>query len=285
MTTVLAGNSYGKSAVRLLRVVRHGTRHEIRDLTVDVALEGAFESAHTSGDNSQVLPTDTMKNTVYALARTEPVGEPEEFAARLAQHFLRASSAATVARVQVREHGWRRIDMAGRPHDHAFERGSAEARVARVAVDRGEPVRVTAGIEELVVLKSARSAFSGYPKGRYTTLPETDDRILSTSVSAHWTYPIGAPAYGVLWSGIRRQLLETFADHDSKSVQHTLYAMGDAVLETFSEVGEIHLVMPNKHHLLVDLSKVGLENENEVFVPTPEPFGLIEATLRRSSGG
>ena len=284
MGAVLAGNSYGKSAVRLFRVVRHGARHEIRDLTVDIAMEGDFERAHTAGDNSQVLPTDTMKNTVYALARTEPVGEPEDFAGRLADHFLRASSAAATARVEVREHGWRRIEIGGRPHDHAFERGSGEARVARVVARRGGPAEVTAGTDGLVVLKSAKSGFSGYPRGRYTTLAETDDRILSTSITAHWTYPGGSSAFGVLWSGIRRQLLETFADHDSKSVQHTLYAMGEAVLEAFGEVGEIHLVMPNKHHLLFDLSRVGLENDNEVFVPTPEPYGLIEATLRRGDG-
>lgn len=277
----LSWNSYGKSAVRLLKVERSGSRHEIRDLTVDIALSGDFESAHTSGDNRAVLPTDTMKNTVYAMAREQSIGQPEEFGLRIAARFLDASLAARTATVHIAEHGWRRQTFEGRPHDHAFERGSAEQRTASVKATRGGQPSVTAGIADLVVLKSAGSGFSGFPRDRYTTLRDTTDRILATSISTQWRYGARPAAYGTLWLAVRRQLLETFADHESASVQHTLYAMGEAVLEGCSEVEEITITMPNRHHLLVDLGPFGLENPNEVFVPTTEPYGLIEATLRR----
>jgi urate oxidase len=281
MTTILAQNSYGKSAVRLLKVVRDGAHHEIRELAVDIALEGDFESAHTAGDNSMVLPTDTMKNTVYAKARELSLGEPEDFGLALATHFLAASPAASSARITIKEHGWRRLVVDGVPHEHAFERASSELRSARVSLSRGGTPEIIAGIEDLLILKSGRSAFSGYPRDQYTTLRETEDRILATSISTRWRYAAGAAAFGDLFASVRRTLLETFAHHDSKSVQHTLYAMGEAVIEQCKEVDEISITMPNKHHLLVDLTPLGLDNANEIFVPTSEPYGLIEATLKR----
>jgi urate oxidase len=281
MTVILSSNSYGKSAVRLLKVERDGEHHVIRELAVDIALSGQFDAAHTDGDNSLVLPTDTMKNTVYAKARELTLGTPEQFGVLLARHFLDASAAAASVRVTIKEHGWRRLAIGDEPHDHAFERASSELRVARVSLERGKAPTIVAGIEELLILKSARSAFSGYPRDRYTTLRETEDRILATSISTHWRYGEGTTAFDQEFDRVRRALLETFAQHDSKSVQHTLYAMGEAVLESASAVEEISITMPNKHHLLVDLSPMGLDNQNEIFVPTSEPYGLIEATLRR----
>ena len=284
MSVVLASNSYGKSAVRLLKVVRDGARHEIRDMTVDIALEGEFERAHTEGDNSSVLPTDTMKNTVYAKAAESELGEPEEFATALATHFLDACRAATTASVSIAEHAWHRLDADKGAHDHAFERGSGEMRTAQVKVKRGGATSVVPGIRDLVILKSARSAFTGYRKDRYTTLPETEDRILATSMTARWRYSDNsgvAARYGTLFATVRRGLLAAFAGHDSKSVQHTLYAMGQAVLDESREVEEVTITMPNKHHLPVDVERFGIAGANEIFLPTPEPYGLIEATLRR----
>ena len=278
---MLARNSYGKSSVRVLKVVRESAHHDIRELAVDVALEGAFEAAHTNGDNSMVLPTDTMKNTVYAKARELPLGEPEEFGVVLATHFLDASPAASSALITIREHGWRRLVVDGVPHDHAFERAGSELRTARVSLARGGVPEVVAGIDELLILKSGRSGFSGYPRDRYTTLAETDDRILATSITVSWRYAADMSEFGTAFATVRRALLETFATHDSKSVQHTLHAMGEAAIERCAQVDEIRITMPNKHHLLVDLSRLGLDNANEIFVPTSEPFGLIEATLRR----
>jgi urate oxidase len=281
VTVILANNSYGKSAVRLLKVERTGVHHVIRELAVDIALSGSFDAAHTEGDNSLVLPTDTMKNTVYAKARELTIRTPDEFGIALAHHFLDASPAANSARVTVKEHGWRRLFVGDVPHDHAFERASSELRVATVSLERRKAPTVVAGIEELLVLKSGRSAFAGYPRDKYTTLRETDDRILATSISTHWRYRDGASSFAERFDAVRRVLLETFAHHDSKSVQHTLYAMGEAVLENIEAVEEISITMPNKHHLLVDLTPIGLDNPNEIFVPTSEPYGLIEATLRR----
>jgi len=283
MTVILAGNSYGKSAVRLLKVVRDTAHHDIREFTVDIALEGAFDAAHVTGDNGVVLPTDTMKNTVYAKARELRIDQPEDFGLALARHFLDASAPASTARVRITEHGWRRLAVDGVAHDHAFERASAELRIAHVTLGRTGTAVVTAGIEELLILKSGRSAFSGFPRDRYTTLRETEDRILATTLSASWRYEAGAVEFGSQFANVRRALLEAFADHDSRSVQHTLYAMGEAVIDLCVAVEEISITMPNKHHLLVDLAPLGLDNANEIFVPTSEPFGLIEATIRRSS--
>lgn len=284
MSVELASNSYGKSAVRLLKVERSSgdAVHVIRDLTVDVAIAGAFTDVHISGDNSRVLPTDTMKNTVYAMAREHRLGEPEEFAALLAAHFLGASASAERVDVKIAEHGWRRLEVEGRPHEHSFERGSAEQRIASVTASRGRAVEVWAGIENLVILKSAQSAFRGYLKDRYTTLEETSDRILATAMSARWRYRAGEVAYGHAFDGARQRLVETFATHESASVQHTLYAMAAAVLEERGDVEEVAITMPNKHHLLAKLSPFGLDNPNEVFVPTEEPYGLIQATVRRA---
>ena len=281
MTVILAGNSYGKSAVRLLKVVRDAARHEIREFSVDIALEGAFDAAHVTGDNGAVLPTDTMKNTVYAKARELPIDQPEDFGLMLARHFLEASALASTARIRITEHGWRRLAVDGVAHDHAFERASAELRIAHVTLGRTGAAVVTAGIEELLILKSGRSAFSGFPRDRYTTLRETEDRILATALSASWQYGADAVHFGSQFADVRRMLLEAFARHDSRSVQHTLYAMGEAVIEQCLAVEEISITMPNKHHLLVDLAPLGLDNANEIFVPTSEPYGLIEATIRR----
>ena len=279
--TILSSNSYGKSAVRVMKVTRSGEHHAIRDLAVDIALEGAFEAAHTAGDNSAVLPTDTMKNTVYAKARELTFDARESFALLLAEHFLGASRAASSARVRIAERGWRRIEAKGQAHPHAFEGAGAELHIARVTLSRDRAPEVIAGIEDLLVLKSGHSAFSGYPRDKYTTLRETEDRIFATSISTHWSYRAGTSAFEEQFATVRSALLEAFSNHDSKSVQHTLYAMGEAALERCEAIEEIRITMPNKHHLLVDLAPLGLENPNEIFVPTAEPYGLIEATLRR----
>lgn len=275
----LVSSNYGKSRVRLVRVVRNAGRHELKDISVDVQLTGDFEFAHTRGDNRKVLPTDTMKNMVYALAKQQPVDHIEAFGARLANHFMANLPQVSEARVAISEKMWHRIVVDGDPHPWAFVAGASERRTARVTATRSGH-SIEAGIDDLLVLKSGESAFSEFLRDSYTTLKETRDRILSTVLTAKWSYA-GDADYDRCWKGIRDVLLRTFATHKSESVQHTLYAMGEAVLGTFSEVQEISLSMPNKHHLLVDLKPFGMENENEVFIPTDEPHGLIEATLRR----
>ncbi len=280
MTIHLAENRYGKSGVRLVTVRRGPDRHELKDVTLAIHLEGDFAAAYTAGDNSGVVATDTMKNTVYALAAEHPFDDIEDFGLVLSNHLIRTDSHVNSVRVELVEHLWERIESGGAPHPHAFRRAGAERRTAVVSRTT-DPVAITAGIEELVVLKSAKSAFEGFPRDRFTTLKETADRLLATALSATWKYARTDIAFGPLWNEVRRILLETFAGHDSRSVQHTLYAMGEAVLEQLEALEEIHLTMPNRHNIPVDLAPFGLENRNEIFVATTEPYGLIEATLRR----
>jgi urate oxidase len=280
MTPRLAWNGYGKAEVRLVKVDRAGARHQLHDLTVDIQLQGEFGDTHITGDNARVLPTDTMKNAVYALARQGPVDPPEEFGERLARHFLGACPAARRAVIALAVHRWSRATLNGADHDHAFVRGTAERRLATVTVDQGD-AKVEAGLDGLGLLKTTESRFTGFLRDQYTTLKETDDRILATDLETRWTYARRPADYGATWSAIRTALLETFAAHSSDSVQQTLYAMGEAALARCREIDQIRLLLPNRHHLLVDLAPFGLENPNEVFVATREPYGRIEAVVAR----
>jgi urate oxidase len=278
---MLVDAAYGKSRIRLVRLYRRGDRHDVRDLTVAIRFEGEYTESYAEGDNRDVLPTDTMKNTVYAVAGRDGVGEPEAFALVLTRHFLDRNPRLQRVTVDVTDHFWGRITVGAQDHGQAFVRLGPDARTARVVQPRGAAASVDAGISDLLILKSGRSAFEGYPRDEFTTLPETRDRILATSVTATWRYRDRETDYGITWRAIRRTLLETFAEHDSRSVQHTLHDMGEAVVQNVDAVESIHLIMPNKHHLPVDLSPFGLENRHEVFVPTEEPYGLIEATIAR----
>jgi len=276
---MLADSAYGKSGVRLVRVMRHGDRHDLRDVTLAIRFEGDYDASYVEGDNSDVLPTDTMKNTVYALAARGPCDDPEAFGLSLAEHFLERNPKLSRVTIDLVEHIWRRIEVGGKDSGHSFLRHGPEKRSAQVRLDRQE-AQVRAGIVDLLILKSAQSAFSGFPRDEFTTLPETRDRLLATSLTATWRYDAGV-AYGPAWRAVRNTLLEAFATHRSESVQHTLHAMGQAALDAVPEVADIHIVMPNRHHLPVDVTPFGLENRNEVFVATEEPFGLIQATIRR----
>lgn len=275
----LTWNRYGKSHVRLVKVRRARDPHEIVDLTIDVQLEGAFERVYTDGDNGSCIATDTMKNTVYAFARQDPIDHVEAFASRLADHFA-GQPAVARARVSAIEHRWDRLPVAGRPHPHAFVGSTGEHWTATVTRDAGGTA-VVAGIANLVVLKTTDSTFSGFPRDQYTTLPETDDRILATAVTASWTYRPDTTDFAAR-DRIRTALVETFAAHHSRSVQHTLYAMADAALGACRDAVEITLSLPNRHHVLVDLTPFGLDNPNEIFVATDQPYGLIEATVART---
>jgi urate oxidase len=279
---VIGWNRYGKARVRLVKVVRpagdgRSGLHRLVDLTLDIQLEGAFQPVY-EGDNRLCVATDTMKNTAYALARERPAEPVEAFAAALADHFLQKSAVERV-RISLSEQPWRHLTVDGRPHPHAFMQAGTDRWTACVLRDRDATV-ISAGVADLVVVKTADSAFAGFPRDQYTTLPDTADRILATSVTAVWTYRPGSTCYGAR-EAIRTALLEAFAAHDSRSVQHTLAAMGDAALRICPDVTEITLTLPNRHHLLVDLAPFGLDNPNEIFVATSEPYGLIEATVRR----
>jgi urate oxidase len=277
---MLVESAYGKSKIRLVHVSRRGSRHALRDLTVGIRFEGDYDASYTAGDNSDVLPTDTMKNTVYALAARYGITDIETFALHLAGHFIERNGKLRRVRVDVADHAWRHLAVRGREHGQSFERQGQGVRTATVQLSH-DRTSIGAGLSDLVILKSAHSAFTGFPRDELTTLAETTDRLLATSLTARWRYRAVDTDFDAQFSVVREALLTTFAEHDSQSVQHTLYAMGQAVLDAVDEVTAIRLVMPNRHHLPFDVKRFGIEDRGEVFVPTREPYGLIEATLRR----
>jgi urate oxidase len=305
----LGVNQYGKAETRVVRIYRDTARHEIVDLNVSTSLRGDFTAAHVHGDQASVLPTDTQKNTAFAYAKEHGVSSPEDYAIALGTHFLDASPKTDTAQIRIEQYAWDRIPVGPDGHDHAFTRRGGATRTAVVTVTgRGadQTVRVISGLRDLVLLKSTGSEFKGYLKDRYTTLPETDDRILATSLIAWWRYDSAAGAdnpaladrpggagggAGADWSSqvdwnklhetVSATLIEAFATHYSQALQETLYVMGRRVLETCEPVAEIRFSAPNKHHFLVDLSPFGVENNGEVFHAADRPYGLIEASVVR----
>jgi len=281
----MTSNRYGKSRVRLVKVTRQDGLHELYEWMVEVLLEGDFETAHTLGDNSKILPTDTMKNTVYSLARESKATSIEVFAQELATFLMGRNPQVSAANVKVESTMWKRLTIDGQPHPDSFMRGSNEKQIARLRQDR-EGTTLVSGLEDLVIMKTAKSGFEDYIVDLLTTLKPTADRLFCTALTADWTYSEaiaegGGVDFNALREEIRETMLECFAGHASLSVQHTLYAMGETALNKVKAITEVHLLMPNKHCIPVDLSRFGQENPNEIFVPTDEPHGTIEATLRR----
>ncbi|GAB3292005.1 factor-independent urate hydroxylase [Parasphingorhabdus pacifica] len=284
MATRLGTNQYGKAENHLVRVQRDMARHRITDLTVSTALRGDFADAHIGGDQGEVLPTDTQKNTVFAFAKEKGIESPEQFALELADHFISATEAASGARVEVDEATWDRIQVDGEGHDHSFVQTGGGTRTTVVNVDGSGADRrahVVSGVKDLVVLKSTGSEFRGFVKDRYTTLRETDDRVLSTSLVARWRFTRTDVDWNKCYDGVKALLLEQFAVVHSKALQQSLYEMGEAVVERFPEIAEIKFSAPNKHHFLVDLAPFGVDNPNEVFHAADRPYGLIEASVLR----
>ncbi len=289
MTYELGENRYGKSSVRLVTVRRRGGQHDLRDLTIDVSLEGDFAAAHVAGDNAKVIATDTMKNTVYALAKDHLAGAPERLGLAIARHFAEAPQVRR-AIVTLREHGWARVETPAGPAPDAFVRSGAAIRSAIVAVaGRGASAEtsIEAGVEDLTVMKTTRSGFVGFERDAYTTLPETDDRLMATKVSATWGYGPAAVREGFDFDAAHARALErllaTFAEHVSRSVQASIWIMASAMLDADPAIDWVRMVLPNLHHWAVDLAPFGLDNRGEVFVATTEPHGLIDATVHRKS--
>ncbi|MFN0278767.1 MAG: factor-independent urate hydroxylase [Pyrinomonadaceae bacterium] len=281
MTVRIVQDNYGKSRVRLMKVARSEKRHELQNLTVNIALEGDFETIHTIGNNGLCLPTDTMKNTVYALAgQTHEIEQIEAFGQRLAAHFLAGNPQVSKAIIDISETGWKRMKFDNNEHDHSFVKGSGEKRTAKITAARDQ-VTIESGVEDLIVLKTTKSGFVGFIKDEFTTLPEATDRIFSTAIKATWEYSNADAANDATFHAIRQTVLKVFANHDSLSVQHTLYAIGETILDKFPDVTEIAFSLPNIHCLPVDMTKFGQANDNRIFVPTDEPHGLIEARLSR----
>lgn len=284
----LGDNRYGKSRIRVVTVRRGPDQHHLRDRTVAVALEGDFGAVHSRGDNAGVIATDTMKNTVYAFARDQLTGSPEDFALGLARHFAGYDVCAR-AIVDIAEHGWSRVSADGREAPDAFVRSGDLSRLARVSVDREGAVEVESGLDDLTVMKTTKSGFSGFDRDRYTTLPDVDDRLMATKVRATWGYDGTLLAddafdFDAAWARAKAALLHSLAAHFSPSVQASIWIMGTEVMDAEPSIDWVRMVLPNLHHWLVDLSPFGLDNPGEVFVSTTEPHGLIDATVRRRGG-
>jgi urate oxidase len=277
----LGTNSYGKSRVRLSRITRHGDRHDFNEWTVRVLLEGDFEASFTEADNSKILPTDTMKNTVYSVARDSNAATIEAFAMELGDYLLARNPQVSGALVEIEEKAWERLLVDGVPEATTFRLGGPEVNTVRAVRDQGREWSIRSGLDGLVILKTTKSEFTGYIKDKLTTLKPVTDRIFGTRATAAWDYTAPVEDYAETRARIVAAMLKLFAAHHSMSVQHTLFDMGKAAIESTPEIARIKLTMPNLHHLLADLSPFGQDNPNHIFVPIDEPHGYIEATVER----
>jgi urate oxidase len=277
----LGENSYGKSRVRLSRITRLADKHLFSEWTVKVLLEGDFETSFTEADNSKILPTDTMKNTVYSIARDSKATTLEEFAIDLGDYLLANNKQVSGVLVEVEEKAWERLVVDGAPEATTFKLGGEELNTVRAVRDQGREWSIRSGVDGLTILKTTKSEFTGYIKDRLTTLKPATDRIFGTRATVAWDYATGVPAFADARARIMAALLKVFAEHHSMSVQHTIFDMGKAALDAAPEISKIKLTMPNLHHLLADLSPFGQDNPNHIFVATSEPHGYIEATIER----
>jgi urate oxidase len=277
----LSENRYGKSGVRLSRIMRHGDRHEFNEWTVNLLLQGDFESSFTEADNSKILPTDTMKNTVYFVARNSKAVCIEEFAMELGDYLLNNNPQFTTAAVEIEEKAWEPMVVDGAPEATTFRLRGPELHTVQAERERGGAWSISPGVDGLVILKTSKSAFTGYIEDKLTTLKPATDRIFGTRATVKWEFAANSPDYAQVRTRIIAAMLKEFAAHNSMSVQHTLFDMGKAALAAAPEISRITLAMPNLHHLLVDLSPFGQDNPNQIFVPIDEPHGYIEAAIER----
>ncbi|WP_280335271.1 factor-independent urate hydroxylase [Nocardia wallacei] len=281
---VLGPHQYGKAENRVVRIYRDTARHEIRDLNVSSCLRGAFEPAHTAGDQGTVLPTDSQKQTIYAYSKTHGAGSIEDYGLALARHFVDDIEPVESARLEIEEYAWERAHAEGRPHDHTWTRRGPEVRTAAITVQgKGSRRRewVIGGIKDLVLLKSTGSEFAGFHTDEFTVLEPTHDRMMATSLVARWRFAAPPADWDAAYAGIKAVLIERFALLQSKALQQTLFDMGSAALRAYPCLAEIRLSAPNRHHFSYDLERFGIDNSNEVFHAADRPYGLIQATAQR----
>ena len=276
----LIGHRYGKAKVRVMKILREAEWHTLKDVEVAVLLRGDFASSYTSGDNTRVVATDTMKNTINVLTKQHLAKEIERFALIVGEHFLQRYQQVETVEIEIAERAWKRMEVEGKPHSHSFE-ADGDARMFTRAVCRRGAQTIESGIRDLLILKTTESGFENYPKDEFTTLPETADRILATSLQATWYFKDQPNDYRQANEAILNAMRKVFATTYSPSAQTTLFQMGEAALDVCPEISKLELAMPNKHCLLINLAPFGVENKNEVFVPTDEPHGQIEATIAR----
>jgi urate oxidase len=282
MSAALTHNSYGKSHVRLTKVIRDGSHHDLIELSANILLEGDFADSYITGNNSKIVATDSMKNTVYVLAKENSFDNIETFAIQLAKHFTKTYSQVDAATIEIEQTGWQRIAVDGKLHEHAFVAAGSDRRTCRAKIEKKSgKLKLIGGISGLLVLKTTASEFWGFVEDRYRTLKDTKDRIFATSVDASWVYSDERTDFNAAYNSVRAALLKIFATHHSLAVQQTLLAMGESALTACGAIRSIKLTMPNQHRIPVNLQPFNLENSNEIFVPMDEPFGLITGVVER----
>ncbi|MEP6823098.1 MAG: factor-independent urate hydroxylase, partial [Chthoniobacterales bacterium] len=276
----LLSNRYGKARVRVLKILREGATHTIKEVDVTVLLKGDFDGSYIAADNSKVVPTDTIKNTVNVLSKEHLGREIQRFGLSLGQHFLKRYEQVASASIEISAKNWTRMQIDGQPHPHAFLAGSDAKNWTRIVCTRDSET-IESGVRDLLILKSTGSGWAGYPKCENTTLPETNDRILATSFDATWTWSSAPKDYDSADDSILAAMLKAFANNFSPSAQASVFQMAEAALQACPEISRVEAKMPNKHYILINTKPFGLENQNEIFVPTDDPFGVIEGTVVR----
>lgn len=283
MATRVTHNSYGKHRVRISKVRRprqaapNQERHEFVEVTAAVELQGDFEAAFTEGDNRQVVATDTCKNTLYVLAKDHPLDSIESFGKAVCAHFLGRYDHVDQVEVRLVEQLWDRMGDSG----HCFTAAQKMRPTTFVTQQRGAEPVIVSGLEGLTIAKTTESGFEDFHQDEFRTLADTADRILATEMTSTWKYAGAEADFPAARDAVVKAMLARFTDHYSRSVQETINLMAEAALDVCSEVEEITITMPNKHHILANMAPFNRENENEVFVVTDEPFGYITATVSR----
>ena len=278
MAIILGDNQYGKAESRVVRIVRDSARHEIHDLNVTTAMRGPFAPAYLTGDQTNVLPTDTQKNTAFAFAKSVGIDSIEQFGLALARHFVNDVVPIEGARIEIEEYAWERAVIDGVEHDHTWMRAGREIRTSAITVDAtGE--YVVSGFKDLVILKSTGSEFADFLLDEYTTLQPTRDRVMATSLVAKWRFASTDVDWNAVYPAVKAILVREFATLQSLALQQTLWHMGKAVIEEIPEIVEVRLTAPNKHHFVIDMTPFGEENTNEVFYAADRPYGLIEGAI------
>ena len=274
----LSTSTYGKGAVRIMRVDRSQPRQSVRELTVRVMLEGGFEASFTSSDNSAVIATDTIKNIVNIMAHELITAETEPFVAALAGRFLSRYDQVAAVTITTQETRWRRLDGT---HDHAFLLDGNGTPVVTHRAAKGAAAATRSGIDGFTFLKSTQSGWVGYVMDEVTTLPETTDRLMATAMTASWTWSAVPASYPAANQAVLDAMTAAFAGEYSPSVQHSMFQMGNAALEAVPEIAEVTMACPNKHYIPVKMDHFGRDNANQVFTATDEPHGQIECTVTR----
>ncbi|HEX5473207.1 MAG TPA: hypothetical protein VFX12_00985 [Vicinamibacterales bacterium] len=278
----ISASSYGGSRVRLLRLFRRGDRDDPRDLAVGVRFEGDFSTAFREGVPEGIIPAETLTRLVQRVAREQPSADLEPLGLALCARILDRHPHVGRVRVEIVERPWTRVQIGGKAQGQTFTDSGAERRLATVT-SNGTRAAVVAGLEQLVLMRT-----TGFAPPRRKGAPDEAaadglQTLLVVTLGARWRYAEGDLPFALYREGARLAILETFARHAARTLQHTLYAIADVLLATYQEIAEVTLTAEERPYRPADLFEEGLENPDEVFVARDEPLGVVEVTVTRSA--